>query len=83
MINIGKLPEIIGSFKHRNKNSNAWLDTKSNVIALIHDDGRISFGTALPAGCSLGRITVNTEEEVIEVISSFVVNRKKNEAKND
>lgn len=83
MINIGKLPEIIGSFKHKNKNSNAWLDTKSNVIALVHDDGRISFGTASPAGCWLGSNTVNAEEEVIEAISSFVVNRKKNETKND
>lgn len=83
MINIGNLPEMIGSFKHRNKNSNAWLDTKSNVIALIHNDGRISFGTASPARCSLGRITVTTEEKAIEAITSLFVNRKKNEAKND
>lgn len=77
IIDIGMLPETIGTFKRRNEHSNAWRDTESNFIALVHEEGKVSFGIASPAGCRLGVVVATTEEQVIAAIENFKENRKK------
>lgn len=60
-------PEEINGWKHRSPNSNSYQ--KGNKVALIME-GKLTIGTASPAGAKLFEAKINSPEEAFEILKS-------------
>ena len=71
MINLEKLPDEIGVYKRKTLVS--WTNTTKNGYVAIINKGRneIVFGCYIPAGCTILKKKVSSNEEIIDLLNKI------------
>lgn len=68
MIDCSTLPLVLGNWS-RSESSNMYKHCSGGYGGAVHTD-YISFGVWRPAGCAVGKIELDSNEEVIELFTS-------------